>query len=312
MHDAKLFRIGQDFVESLPSSSVALEKSLQTLIERHLETLLGVRFIATEHVTGAIHGGRIDTLGLDENNCPVIIEYKRALNENVINQGLFYLNWLMDHRDAFRWLVLKKYGEPVADAIDWSAPRLLCVAGDFTKYDEHAVQQIPRNIELIRYRRYGEDLLLLELAASTSVGATPPAKPSPSKPIAATPQAQVPTDKLYVLQLLDKCPPPVRDRFEALRAFALALGNVEERTVKHYISFRRLKSFVNVMFRPQAGRIIIYVNVSPDDVSLEPGFAQDMRSKPGYTGSWQLELTINSDDDATRAEPLIRRSYEAS
>jgi RecB family endonuclease NucS len=74
MRDAKLFRIGQDSVEALPSHSAALEKSLQSVIERHLDTLLGVRFVATEHTTGAVHGGRIDTLGLDENNSPVIVE----------------------------------------------------------------------------------------------------------------------------------------------------------------------------------------------------------------------------------------------
>lgn len=33
-------------------------------------------------------------------------------------------------------------------------PRLISIAGDFTKYDEHAVQQINRDIELVRYRRY--------------------------------------------------------------------------------------------------------------------------------------------------------------
>ena len=47
--------------------------------------------------------------------------------------------------------------------IDWTAPRLLCIAGGFTRYDEHAVQQMNRNIELIRYRRFGENLLMLEL-----------------------------------------------------------------------------------------------------------------------------------------------------
>lgn len=38
----------------------------------------------------------MDTLGIDENNCPVIIEYKRAVNENVVNQGLFTLtgSWI--------------------------------------------------------------------------------------------------------------------------------------------------------------------------------------------------------------------------
>ncbi len=71
---------------------MAIEKSLQTLLEKHLEAFLDVRFLASEYATGKTHGGRIDTLGLDDNNCPVIIEYKRALNENVINQGLYYLD----------------------------------------------------------------------------------------------------------------------------------------------------------------------------------------------------------------------------
>jgi hypothetical protein len=32
---------------------------------------------------------------------PVFIEYKRALNENVISQGLFYPDWLTDHQGEF-------------------------------------------------------------------------------------------------------------------------------------------------------------------------------------------------------------------
>ena len=58
-----------------------LEKPLQTLIEKNLEELLGIRFLKTEYSTGKTHGGRIDTLGLDENNCPVIFEYKRSASE---------------------------------------------------------------------------------------------------------------------------------------------------------------------------------------------------------------------------------------
>jgi RecB family endonuclease NucS len=104
--DIKLFRISGDEVSQLEAKTFGVERSLQTLIERHLDEFLGVRFLATEHSTGPAHGGRIDTLGIDENGCPVIIEYKRSMNENVINQGLFYLDWLMDHRDGFRWLVL--------------------------------------------------------------------------------------------------------------------------------------------------------------------------------------------------------------
>src|SRR5690349_12075373 len=137
-------------------------------MEHHLESFLGVRFVASEYATGKTHGGRIDTLGLDDNNCPVIIEYKRSLNENVINQGLYYLDWLMDHKAEFTLLVMKRLGAVVAEQVEWSSPRLLCIAGDFTKFDEHAVQQINRNIELLRYRRYGSSLLVLELVNASS------------------------------------------------------------------------------------------------------------------------------------------------
>ena len=72
MSAIKLFRIQGDAVEQLQGSSVAIEASLQELIERHLEALLGVRFLAHEYQTGKTHGGRIDTLGIDENGSPVM------------------------------------------------------------------------------------------------------------------------------------------------------------------------------------------------------------------------------------------------
>ena len=66
MSDIKVFRIGSSGAAEIPAQSAAIEKSLQTLIEQNLEALLGVRFLATEHWTGKLHGGRIDTLGIDE------------------------------------------------------------------------------------------------------------------------------------------------------------------------------------------------------------------------------------------------------
>lgn len=166
--DIKIFRLNGDTVVELTGQSVAVEKSLQHIIERHLDTFLGVRFLASEHSTGKRHSGRIDTLGIDENNSPVIIEYKRSINENVINQGLFYLDWLLDHKAEFELMVMRRYGEEVSNAIDWSSPRFLCIAGGFTKYDGHAVEQINRNIELYVYKHYEDGLLLLDLVNATT------------------------------------------------------------------------------------------------------------------------------------------------
>ena len=46
--------------------------------------------------------------------------------------------------------------------IDWSAPCVICIANDFTKYDVYAVNQMQRNIKLVRYKKYDVDLILFE------------------------------------------------------------------------------------------------------------------------------------------------------
>jgi hypothetical protein len=67
---------------------------------------------------------------------------------------------------------MERFGKDHASKVEWSSPRLICIAGDFTRYDEHAVKQISRNIELVRYRRF-EDLLLLDLVTTTAASTGP-------------------------------------------------------------------------------------------------------------------------------------------
>ena len=265
-------------------------------MEQHLESFLGVRFLATEYVTGRAHGGRIDTLGLDDNNCPVIIEYKRALNENVISQGLFYLDWLMDHKGEFTLQVMRKLGPESSEKIDWSGPRLLCIAGDFTRYDEYAVLQIPRNIELLRYRRYGGDLLLLELIrGSTTV---PNQRRSNSRDVN---KERPPTAETRVE------PDALQDVWESLKAFLLALGDdVQMKELEHYIAFRRLKNFVCVA--RQNKNLQVWVKLDPSSVVLEDGFTRDV-CKLGHTGTGDLEIRVGNAVDLARAQPLLLRSY---
>lgn len=303
MSDIKLFHLGPDGVAELEGASVALEKSLQTLIERNLEAFLGVRFLASEFSTGKDHGGRMDTLGIDENGCPVIIEYKRATNENVINQGLFYLDWLMDHKRDFEWLVMEKYGRDTAQAVEWSQPRLLCIAGDFTRYDEHAVKQMNRNIELIRYRRYGDDLLLLDL-----VNATTGQPAAINGAAAATGSGRTKTVSDYLAQ----ADQDLTDRYEALKAWLLALGDdVQLKVVKNYFAFRRMKNFACVEVHTKTRNVLVYVKVDPDTIDLRPGFTRDVRNI-GHFGTGELEITIRTLDDLERAKPLLEKSYEAS
>lgn len=303
MSDIKLFRTSTHKVDELQGRSAAIEKSLQTQIEQHMEEFLGVRFLASEHSTGREHGGRIDSLGLDENGCPVIIEYKRTQNENVINQGLFYLDWLMEHKADFKLLVLDKFGKEFADAIEFSSPRLLCIAGDFTKYDEHAVKQINRNIELIRYRLFGDDLLLLELVNATSVAISPIAEEQTNKPKRK--------DKTTA-EYLEQAPQNLKELYDELSTYLIALGDdVQLKQLKLYFAYKRIKNFACVEIHPQSGRLLVYVKVDPESIVLERGFSRDVRNI-GHFGTGDLELAITSMGDFEKAKPLLISSYESS
>lgn len=308
MSDIQLFRLQSGGIVELSGRAAAIEKQLQSLIEAQMPAFLGVRFLAGEYATGKTHKGRIDSLGLDENGCPVIVEYKRHSNENVINQGLFYLDWLLDHQAEFRWLVMEKLGKDAADAIDWAGTRLLCIAADFTRYDQHAVQQIPRNVELIRYKLFGDDLLLLELVNAVSVADATVAKASPATPAAGKPRPAG-KDKSAEEQLA-QAHPEIRTLYESLAGYLSSLGDdVQEKHLKLYTAFRRLKNFACVI--PYRDKLLVMLKVDPDTVALEDGFSRDTRNI-GTWGTGDLELTLRTAADLDKARPLLDRSYNES
>lgn len=305
MSDIKLFRTAGNVVSELAGGAVALEKSLQTLFEANLENLLGVRFLASEF---AITEGRIDTLGIDENNAPVVIEYKRSSNENVINQGLFYLDWLMGHRKDFEWLVMERLGAETAKAVDWSGSRLICIAGDFHKYDEHAVKQMNRNIALIRYRKFEGDLLLLEQLSAAS------AKPggASSAPSAVATGSPVKGKYKTITSQIAEAPADLLDLYHLLSDHLTALGDdVQVKTTDYYIAFRRIKNFASVEIRNQMKKLLVFVKVNPETIMLETGFTRDVRGI-GHFGTGDLEITIQNVADLEKAKPLLDQSYQNS
>jgi predicted transport protein len=313
MGSLKLFRTAGGQAQELDGESAPLEKTLQNLIEANMETLLGVRFLESEFVVTKPKG-RIDSLGLDENGFPVIVEYKRYVDQNVITQGLFYLDWLLDHRADFQLLVTKVLGAEVAETIAWGGTRLMCIAGDFGRYDEHAVQQIDRNIELIRYRRFEGELLLLEAVNGTSssgAGAgSGSAKVNPTSPAQADSAPKVAYKTIE--DTLASLEGELGELYAELRDYLLELGDdVEEKTLKYYVAFKRLKNFACVEVYPSKGRLSVYLKVDPGSVPLEDGFTRDV-SQIGHLGTGDLEVSLYTTADLEKAKPLIQESYDAS
>lgn len=306
MADLKLFRVEDGAATELHSTTVALEKSLQQLIERNMSEMFGVRFLGSEYSTGQRHGGRIDSLGIDENNSPVIFEYKRSSNENVINQGLFYLDWLLDHKAEFTLLVMERLGSEASKNIDWRTPRLVCVASTFTKYDRYAVEQIHRAIDLVTYRDFGGELFALELMHVSKVDTSAPVVDRPEPTRTSRPTKRTVTD------LLEQASPELAAWFEEIEAFVLALGDdVTKKTNADYFAYRRLRNFACIEVHPQRQHLLVYLKVNPDTVDLIEGFSRDVRSI-GHFGTGDLELRISSHADLQRAQALVQLSYDNS
>lgn len=299
-----LYEISAENIEQIRSSKFESEKELQTLFEENLVTFLGVRFIATEFSTGDRQRGRVDTLGLDEDGSPTIIEYKITSKENVINQGLFYLDWLVDHKGDFALVAQEILGSNVE--INWSAPRLIIIAESFTEYDKYAVNRIGANIELWTFRRYGKDLMYLEpLFTPESYSKRPQRKKSSEEE-----KSEIKDIPIYTLEHHTKNKPKeVIYLFETLQTRILDLaeeGEIIEKANKMYIGYKHGKNFCEI--RIQTSGLKIWLDLPKSELDDPYQFTRDV-SKIGHYGTGATELKMSKLDELEKVISLVEQSF---
>ena len=301
-----LYQIKQNSVQQIKPASFKTERELQRLFEENLESLLGARFIASEFTTGDRQRGRIDTLGLDEDGTPVIIEYKKTSKENVINQGLFYLDWLVDHKGDFTIAAQEALGKDVE--IDWASPRLILVAESFSEYDKYAVNRIGANIQLWTYRKYGDGFLFLEsIFANSSQAAS---KKSKSEDVIETDSGQDEPEIIYTTEdhLRDKSN-EFRILFETFRERIFVLnadGDILEKASKIYVSYKHGKNFCEVAFL--ANSMKIWLDIPYGDIDDPNKLCRDV-SKVGHHGTGHTETKLSNLSELDDVMYLVEQSY---
>jgi predicted transport protein len=266
-----------------------------------------VKFIVSEFTTGDRQQGRIDTLGIDQDGYPTIIEFKRYHKENVINQGLFYLDWLVDHRGDFVLKAQEACGPDIQ--IDWSHPRLILVAESFTDYDKYAVNRIGANIELWTFRRYGDDLLYLDPLFVAMPGKTKPAKIK----VEVEEGEEEREEEVPVYQVADhlkRKSAEIIELFELLRDRIFSLSEEDEileKPNKMYLSYKHGKNFCEV--RLQSNGLRIWLDIPYVELNDPQKLSRDM-AKIGHYGTGQVELKLKSKDDIEAVMGLIEQSYQ--
>lgn len=270
------------------------EKELQSLFEANLNEIFGVSFLATEFSTS--HGGRIDTLGIDDNHAPVIIEYKEDEKDNVINQGLFYLDWLVDHKGDFDILVQNKLGQDIE--VNWEEPRLILVAQSYNKYDEYAVNRISDNIELWKYTLYDNGTLHIERQNL----------PKNEKKEIAKRRDKVVFQEYNIEHHISDKSDLIKGLFKSLQEEILKMdGQIQEKIKKHYIAFALDRNFAEVVV--QANSLKIYVDLPISKLNDPNGLLEDC-SKVGHWATGSAVFKLGNLSDIPYAISLIRQSYE--
>lgn len=299
-----LFKINGSAVKKIIAKDLDLEKNLQSLFEQNLEEVLNIVFLAHEYSTS--FGGRIDTLGIDKNGSPCIIEYKKNQNDNVINQGLSYLKWLLDHKEKLEILCQSK---KINIEIDWDSPRVICIAESYSKFDLDTADILPINIELLRYRVYDENILYLEPENYQKV------KISTSGIIKKGKTQKVKDDQLQKVYSIDDHLAGINketlDLFQDLRERILSLDqNIVEEAKSKYIAYKTSTNFVDIVVK-QYG-LKIFLNVKSGQLNDPQKLARDL-TKPQSIGHWgngDYEVKFENANEADAVFALIKQSYD--
>lgn len=309
-----IFDVSGNKLSTVVQKNFALEKDLQTLIEKNIETVFNCRLVASEFSTGAQHAGRMDSLALSEEDNPVIIEYKKGESSELINQNLFYLHWIQDHKGDFEMAAQKKLGSAVN--IDWSAVRVICIAPNYKKYDLHAVQVMGANIELWKYRLFSNNSLYLEevfhpsrsTASSAPVLATGNGYKNPIMVEAGKKAALTRATAIYTFdENLEGKSNEIQELTASIREFILGLDEaIDEVPRKSYIAYKISQNIACMEI--QRKNIKLFLKLKPSDIPDGTPNYRDVTSI-GHYGKCKVEFTVSTESEFDPVKEFIAMAY---
>ena len=265
------------------------EQELHQLIERNLTYVMGVKLIASEY---PIPNGRIDTLGIDEDGVPVIIEYKWKKDLSAIVQGLFYLDWIMQNKKPFESIVKDKIGKD--STVDWSTqPRLVIVAQDFDAKELSAINLMGPSVELKKYSLY-EDLFNIEDVNITK------AKPKSEG-------SDIVGDKYTMEEILKKCSNEIREVFGDLSLRILGLSDgVWEKVGGWYVDYRTLSTFASVHI--QKNKLKVFIKMGGQKINDTHKICKAVPATYGY-GLLNTQFELSKKTEIDYAMELIVQAH---
>ena len=291
----------------LPDDGFPTEKNLQTFVEKHLDTLLQLRFIATEFVVN--EHNRIDTLAYDEeSNAFVVIEDKNVRNSSLVDQGFAYLSAILDRKEK---LVLKfnlVTGESRTERdFEWSQSRIVFISPEFTERQVSATSFEDMPFELYELRKYGNTYSWRNLTKKIR-DKTPRPVVSKNHVTANDPLSEI---KVYSEDDIIDESSPAYSQYLQIKEKVMELPDVSISVLKSGIKFKiNGKRFGEINERG-VGRTKFDVLIANGDLIKDPtGILIDISNR--RWGNLKHRVVVESDTDINAVIYLLKQSYNQS
>ena len=301
----KVFSLDGDKAVELSEEHLFLEREIQRITETNLQQIFDLDLVKSEF---ELHGLRIDTLAYNnESNAFVIIEYKKDRNFSVVDQGIAYLNLMLNNKADFILEYNETHSKPLnRQDIDWSQSRIIFVAPEFTKYQQHAIGFRDLGIQLYEIHKYSSGLILFNEVRSPLER-----RESISMVYKGSSETKRITEEIKVYDedgLLRIAEDKTKDLYHELKSSILKLGNdIEVRPTKMYVAFRHNVGFAGVVILKS--KLKIYLNIDISLLNDPMKKARDVK-EVGHYSHVDTEITIQEINEIPYSLELIKQAYQ--
>ena len=285
----QLFNIKHDKLNSIDEQPFKLEKDIQNLFEKNLQIISNLKFVKSEF---AVKDYRIDTLAYDtEANAFVIIEYKKGSNLSVIDQGVTYLNLMLEYKANF----IIEYNESCKEnlkrnQIDWSQSRIIFVAPAFTEYQKQSTNFKDLPIELWEIKKFENNLISINpVKKSKSAPTISNVQKNKNSTLAKVTREIVVYDEAYHLKDHSD---DVLELYDSFKSAILALSpDLEIIPQKLYLAFKRGKNNI-VSIHLQNKSLKMWINAKKGFLDDPKNITKDV-SQLGHWGTGDYEIIVS-------------------
>ncbi|MEX4028918.1 Uncharacterized conserved protein [Haemophilus influenzae] len=300
----KIFTSKKGQLSQLKQQKFKLEKDIQRLFEENLTLLSGYIFIRSEF---SIKNSRIDTLAFDpETQAFVIIEYKRQQNSSVVDQGISYLNLMLEYKADFIVEYNEKQKAPLKrNDVDWSQSKVIFVSPTFNDFQIQATNFKDLPIELWEVNRFDNDIITLNIINKS--------KSAPNiKAVSIEKNEEFSTLKeIKVYQESDHLSDKsdfIQELYEDFKQGILNLDpNIEINTRKLYIAFKKDRNIADI--RIQQKNLKIWINLPYGELDDPKNLAKNV-SNTGHWGNGDYEIAVESTQYLEYVMSLIKQAIK--